>query len=39
MLWKHNISNVLPMLKYDVKKNVVHIMDDSDNLLIKIQLS
>ena len=39
MLWKHNLSNVLPMLKYDVKKNVVHIMDDSNNLLIKIQLS
>ena len=39
MLWKHNLCNVLPMLKYDVKKNVVHIMDDSNNLLIKIQLS
>ena len=39
MLWKHNLSNVLPMLKYDVKKNVVRIMDDSNNLLIKIQLS
>tara|TARA_Y100000389_G_C17245072_1_gene405176 strand:- start:63 stop:749 length:687 start_codon:yes stop_codon:yes gene_type:complete len=39
MLWKHNLCNVLPMLQYNIKKNVVHIMDDSNNLLIKIQLS
>lgn len=39
MLWKHNLRNVLPMLQYNIKKNVVHIMDDSNNLLIKIQLS
>jgi tRNA(Arg) A34 adenosine deaminase TadA len=38
MLWKHNLSNVLPMLKYNIKKNVVHIMDDSNNLLMKIRL-
>jgi tRNA(Arg) A34 adenosine deaminase TadA len=38
MLVKHNLENVLPSLKYNIKKNIVHIMDDSENILCKVQL-
>lgn len=38
MLWKHNLCNILPMLRYSIKKNWIYIMDDSNNLLIKILL-
>lgn len=38
MLWKYNLCNVLPMLQYKVKKNVINIIDDSGNLLRQIQL-
>lgn len=38
MLWKHNLCNVLPSLKYNIKKNMVHVMDDSENILCKVQL-